>query len=75
MTGHEALRRFMRSLEARDTSPDTRRSYQATIASYLDWLAARDADWRNPGRTTLRTYLAELSEGHARTSVAQRLAA
>ncbi len=75
MTGPEALRRFMRSLEARDTSPETRRSYEATTAAYLDWLAARDADWRAPGRTTLRAYLAELSEGHARTSVAQRLAA
>ncbi len=75
MTGQEALRRFMRSLEARDTSPETRRSYRATIAAYLAWLSARDADWRSPGRTTLRAYLGELSEGHARTSVAQRLAA
>ena len=75
MTGPEALRRFVRSLEARDLSPETRRSYSATVAAYLEWLAARDADWRNPGRTTLRAYLAELSEGHAKTSVAQRMAA
>ena len=45
------------------------------MAAYLDWLAAHDADWRSPGRATLRAYLAELSVGHARTSVAQRLAA
>ena len=75
MTGPEALRRFVRTLEARDASPDTRRSYESTVAAYLAWLAAHDADWRTPGRQVLRAYLAELSEGHAKTSVAQRLAA
>jgi site-specific recombinase XerD len=65
----------MRSLEARDTSPETRRSYQATVAGYLAWLEAHGADWHNPGRSTLRAYLAELSAGHAKTSVAQRMAA
>ena len=75
VTGSEALLRFLRSLEARDLSPETLRSYEGTVAAYLDWLAAHDADWRNPGRATLRAYLAELSVGHARTSVAQRLAA
>ncbi len=73
--GTEALRRFVRSLEARDASPHTRRSYQATVAAYLEWLAARDVDWRSPGRRELRGYLGSLTEGHARTSVAQRLAA
>ena len=75
MTGSEALRRFVRTLEARNASPDTRRSYEATVAAYLAWLDAHDADWRTPGRQVLRAYLAELSEGHAKTSVAQRLAA
>jgi site-specific recombinase XerD len=75
VSGPEALGRFIRSLEARDTSPDTRRSYEATVEVYLAWLAAHDADWRAPGRQALRAYLAELSAGHARTSVAQRLAA
>jgi site-specific recombinase XerD len=75
MTGGEALRRFVLSLEARDASPDTRRSYEATVAAYLSWLEAREADWRNPGRHVLRAYLAELSAGHARTSVVQRMAA
>lgn len=75
MTGAEALRRFVRSLEARDLSPETRRSYEATVAAYLAWLAARDADWRAPGRSTLRAYLGELSEGRAKASVAQRMAA
>jgi len=75
VTGSEALRRFVRSLEARDSSPDTRRSYEGTISAYLDWLTAHGADWQAPGKPTLRAYLAELSAGHARTSVAQRLAA
>ncbi len=76
MTGSDdALRRFLRSLEARDTSPNTQRSYEATVSVYLAWLDARGADWLAPGRSVLRTYLAELTEGHARTSVAQRLAA
>jgi site-specific recombinase XerD len=75
VTGSEALRRFVRALEARDASPNTVRSYEATIRAYLDWLAAHDAGWQAPGRATLRAYLAELSTGHARSSVAQRLAA
>jgi site-specific recombinase XerD len=75
MTGSEALSRFLRSLEARDTSPHTRRSYETAVAAYLAWLEARGVDWRQPGRTVLRAYLAELSEGRARSSVAQRLAA
>ena len=76
VTGDEALRRFIRSLEARDTSPHTRRSYESTVAAYLDWLGgarrrlavARAAPCCAPTS-------AELGEGHARSSVAQRLAA
>ena len=75
MSGAEALGRFVRSLEARDTSPDTRRSYEATVTAYLAWLAAHDADWRAPGRLVLRAYMADLSAGHAKSTVAQRLAA
>ena len=48
VTGDEALRRFMRSLEARDTSAHTRRSYEATVEAYLGWLASRGVDWRTP---------------------------
>jgi site-specific recombinase XerD len=75
MTGPDALRAFIRSLEARDTSPETRRSYERTVSAWLAWAEAHGADWRSPSRTTLRAYLAELSEGHARSSVAQRMAA
>jgi site-specific recombinase XerD len=75
VTGTEALRRFLRSLEARDASPETRRSYETSLTAYLAWLEARDADWRSPSRAVLRAYLAELTEGHAKSSVAQRMAA
>jgi site-specific recombinase XerD len=75
VTGQEALRRFLRSLDARDVSLNTRRSYDTAVGAYLAWLAARDEDWRTPARAVLRAYLAELSQGHAKTSVAQRLAA
>ena len=71
----DALGRFLRSLEARDTSPNTRRSYESTVTAYLAWIEARGADWRSPSRPVLRAYLAALTDGHARTSVAQRLAA
>jgi len=75
VTGQDALRRFVRSLEARDASPHTRRSYATTVSAYLEWLDERDIDWRTPDRRELRRYLATLTEGHQRTSVAQRLAA
>jgi site-specific recombinase XerD len=75
VTGAEALRAFVRSLEARDTSPETRRSYERTVTTYLAWLEAHGADWHAPTRADLRAYLAEISEGHARSSVAQRMAA
>jgi site-specific recombinase XerD len=70
-----ALRDFLGSLAARDTSPHTQRSYAATLRSYLDWLAARGVDWRAPTRGDLRAYLAVLGMGRARSSTAQRLAA
>jgi len=75
MTGPEALRAFVRSLEARDASPETRRSYERTVAAWLAWAEGHGADWRAPNRPLLRAYLAELTEGHARSSVAQRMAA
>ena len=75
MRGEDALRRFVRSLEAKDASPHTRRSYETTVRAYLTWLDDRAADWTAPGRSVLRAYLAELTDGHARSSVAQRLAA
>ena len=44
-----ALRRFLRSLAARDASPNTQRSYETAVGAYLDWLDARGVDWRTPG--------------------------
>lgn len=75
MNGEEALERFLGGLAARDASPHTRRSYGAALVAYLGWLEARGADWRSPDRATLRSYLAEVTGGHARSTVAQRLAA
>jgi integrase/recombinase XerC len=76
-TGRAALSAFIASLEARDASPHTRRSYSTAVGQYLDWLAAiPDADWTRPPRRLLRSYLAELDRrGLARSSVASRLAA
>jgi site-specific recombinase XerD len=66
---------FLRTLAARNASPHTQRAYATAVGAYLEWLSAKNADWRQPPRSTLRAYLAHLGEGHARTSVAQRLAA
>jgi site-specific recombinase XerD len=70
-----ALARFLRSLAARDASLHTQRAYATAVGAYLDWLTARGTDWRRPSRTDLRAYLGVLGEDHARSSVAQRLAA
>jgi len=70
-----ALERFLRGLAARDASSNTQRSYATAVGAYLRWLDERDVDWRRPPRAELRAYLAELTDGHARSSVAQRLAA
>ncbi len=75
MNGEDALERFLASLAARDASSHTYRAYATAVASYLEWLEAAGHDWRAPDRTALRAYLADLTEGHARTTVAQRLAA
>lgn len=75
MSGEEVLERFLGGLAARDASVHTRRSYGTALAAYLGWLDARGIDWRRPDRATLRAYLTELTGGHARATVAQRLAA
>jgi integrase/recombinase XerD len=74
-TDHPALRRFLGTLQARDASAHTYRSYETAVGRYLDWLAARGVDWRSPSRTDLRAYLAALGGSLGRSSVAQRLAA
>jgi len=70
-----ALARFLRSLAARDTSVHTQRAYATAVGAYLGWLGARRLDWRAPSRADLRAYLAILGDDHARSTVAQRLAA
>ena len=71
----EPLDQFLRALAARDASPHTQRSYANAIGDYLGFLDERSLDWREPPRHQLRAYLAELSTGHARSSVAHHLAA
>ena len=70
-----ALASFITALEARDSSPNTRRSYKTSVGAYLAWLGARGIDWATPARADLRAYLAELGVGRARSTVAQRVAA
>jgi site-specific recombinase XerD len=69
------LERFLRSLAARDSSPNTSRAYATAVGAYLAWLAERGVDWRRPGPADLRAYLARLGSTGSRTTVAQRLAA
>ena len=69
------LDKFLASLAARDASPHTQRAYRTAVGAYLAWLQALGTCWRAPSRTVLRAYLAELGNGRARSSVAQRLAA
>ena len=73
--GTDPRSQFLLALQARDASEHTLRSYRATIAAYLDWLADRGVDWRTPARAELRAYLTHLAATTARTSVSQRLAA
>ena len=71
----EAAERFLTSLEARGSSPNTIRSYRTGLEGYLEWLAASRHDWHEPTRVVLRSYLASLGEGRGKRTVAQRLAA
>jgi site-specific recombinase XerD len=76
VTGAEALEGFLGRLAARDSSEHTRRAYRTAISQYLDWLDEQAADWRDPGRTMVRGYLAEMSErGLSKRSASSRIAA
>ncbi len=76
MTGAEALEAFLGRLAARDSSENTRRAYRTGIGQYLNFLDARHTDWRDPGRTTVRAYLGELTDrGLSKPSISSRLAA
>jgi len=69
------VERFMAALAARDASEHTIRSYRAALEAYVGWIEANGHDWRSPSRAALRAFLASLSEGRGRRTVAQRLAA
>jgi site-specific recombinase XerD len=69
------IERFLEALAARGSSNNTLRSYRTALESYATWLAGSSEDWQAPSRAGLRRFLADLSEGHSRRTVAQRLAA
>jgi site-specific recombinase XerD len=71
----DALAAFLGSLAARNASFHTVRAYRTGVGGYLEWLTGQGLDWRQPPRSALRTYLAGLANGRARSTVAQRLAA
>lgn len=73
--GETELSGFLLSLQAKDASTHTLRSYDTAVRAYLEWLDARGADWTAPARVDLRAYLARLVTSIARSSVSQRLAA
>jgi integrase/recombinase XerD len=70
-----AIERFLQALQARGSSVHTLRSYRTALQGYTGWLLDNGHDWRSPSRTALRVFLASLSEGRGRRTVAQRLAA
>lgn len=74
-SGDDARARFLLTIRARDASENTIRSYATAVGAYIEWLDARGADWRAPGRADLRAYLARLVTSGARSTVSQRLAA
>lgn len=76
MIGAEALEAFLGRLAARDSSENTLRAYRTAISQYLGFLDARRADWRDPGRATVRAYLGELTNrGLSKRSISSRIAA
>jgi site-specific recombinase XerD len=77
VTGDEALDRYIETLAAGGSSVHTRRAYRGAISRFLHWVdqATRD-DWRDPGRATLRGYLAYLDDrGLERSSISSNLGA
>lgn len=72
-----ALAAFLASLEARDMSPHTLRTYRTALRQYLEWLAGMPAvTWVRPPRRVLRAYLSELdARGLARSTISNRVAA
>jgi site-specific recombinase XerD len=71
-----ALERFLGQLAGRNGSARTIVEYRRNAGEFLLFLEARGVDWRVPDRSTVRAYLAELSDrGLAASSVGGRLSA
>ncbi len=72
----DALEGFLGALRGRNASPGTITEYRRNATEFLAFLAERGVDWKAPERTTVRAYLAGLTDrGLAPSSVAGRLAA
>jgi site-specific recombinase XerD len=71
-----ALDAFLTGLRGRNASPGTITEYRRNASRFLEFVAARDVDWRAPHRSAIRAYLAALADDNlAASSVAGRLAA
>jgi site-specific recombinase XerD len=76
LSAHSALKRFLDSRRARNSSDGTIREYERNAGEFLTFLERRGVDWRSPDRATVRAYLGELADrGLAASSVGGRLAA
>ena len=70
------LESFLDAMRGRNAAEGTLTEYRRNATEFLGFLASRNVDWRNPGRATVRGYLATLADrGLAPSSVAGRLAA
>ncbi|MHB8458994.1 MAG: site-specific integrase [Candidatus Limnocylindrales bacterium] len=63
-----ALQRFTMALVARKYLPQTVRTYVRMVEGYLAFLAEQGEQWADPDRSTLRLYLAMLSETNGPSS-------
>ncbi len=71
-----ALERFLSHLSSRNAAAGTVVEYRRNASEFLGFLAARDADWRDPNRATVRAFLAMLADRDlAASSVGSKLAA
>jgi site-specific recombinase XerD len=58
----EARDRFLAHLAGRNASPGTVIEYRRHVTEFLQFLARRGDDWRDPDRAAVRAYLGELAE-------------
>ena len=72
----QARERFLAHLKGRSASPGTVVEYRRHVNEFLEFLARRGDDWRNPDRAAVRAYLGELADRElAPSTVGAHLAA